>query len=120
MAQEPWIAAQLESAPPLGPERRAQVQGLLAGPWSGYARRTRSREWDDPTYAAVVRRITAAKVAYSHVITHDGGGKGRRFWSGTCWDVSLAKAERFSSQYSAWDVAECLQDGNVDVELLPE
>ena len=81
----------------------------------------RTREWQDPTYAAAMRRIDARprRIPYSHAITHVAGSK-RRYWAGGHWTTSLDQAQRFPSEFSALAVAEVLQDGNVDVELLPE
>ena len=79
------------------------------------------REWQDPTYVAAMRRIDAGVPRIPHVIviTHVVDGV-YRFWDGSHWTTSLDKAQQFISEFSAWDVAEPLQDGHVDVELLPD
>lgn len=87
-------------------------------PWKGWVRRRPSKEWLDPTFAAVEMRMPR-RVRHSHVITRMSSDE-RRFWDGEHWTESLNLAQRFSSEVSAWDVAECLQDGFIDVELLPE
>lgn len=92
----------------------------MARAWEGY-KRERSREWQDPTATAAIRRVESKwpRMQYSHVVVHLAG-ESRRFWGGERWVSSSDTAQRFGSEFSAWDVAECLQDGHVDVELWPE